>query len=411
VAQEERAARPVVLVIDGERFVRESVQKVLGSGVEAVAVATPDDGLKVLSERAVDLVLADYRMGGTDGVQFLRKVRAKHPRATRLLMSGFLDQSTFTRFLSSGLVSAFIAKPWQEARLREKVEHILAVRGILGGRELLDAVNALQGLPTLPALFHDLVIAVEDQKPMKEIATMISHDSAVAARLLHVSNSAFFGFREVTTIEGAVVLLGASLLKDLVLTTELLEGGAWTDRQRQETERIFHHSFAVNRVLPVVYRLVYRRLLDPAFTSVGLMHDVGKLLMLRSFPERYEAITSARAPGQLDGFWRAEIDAGLEGATHAEIGGWLLDFWNFPQIMIEAALFHHQPHRTHQDAGHVLVVTALANRLVHVAEGGEMPGAEAVPDLGVPGLPPETVGRMVRIVRDELESVRKRSRS
>jgi HD-like signal output (HDOD) protein len=353
--------------------------------------------------------MADYRMGATDGVQFLRKVRAEHPQVTRILMSGFLDQSIFTRFLSSGLVSAFIAQPWEEARLREKVEHVLGIRALLRSKQLLDVVNGLESLPTLPALFHDLVIAVEERKAMKEIASLLERDSSVAARLIHVANSAFFGHRPITNLEEAAVLLGASLLKDLVLTTELAEGAKWSERQRRELEGVFHHSFAVNRMVPVVHRMVYRKAMDGAYGSVGIMHDVGKLVLLRSAPDRYEATVSAAGTAELDAFYRAEIEAGHAGATHAEIGGWLLDYWNFPSPVTEIALFHHQPHRGHEDSARILTVTALANRLVHHAErsASEATVPES-PELGVPGLSKETAARLVTLVREELVGIRAR---
>lgn len=400
----------VVLVVDGERFVRESLRRLLASEAEVVVAATPEEGLAVLGAREVDVVLADYRMGATDGVQFLRSVRTAHPTVTRVLMSGFLDPSIFTRFLSSGLVSAFIAKPWEEAPLRAKLAHLLATRSLLRSKELLDVVNALGSLPTLPSLFQELVIAVEDRKPMKEIALLLERDSSVAARLIHVANSAAFGHREVTSVADAAVLLGATLLKDLVLTTELAHGTRWSEGQRRELERVFQHSFAVNRVLPVAHRLLYKSALEAAHASVGIVHDIGKLLVLRSFPERYEATVSAAQAWKSDGFWRAEIEAGHQGSTHAEIGGWLLDFWDFPRAMVEVAVFHHQPDQGPQEGGPLLAVTALANRLVHRAEaqGPDAPGDLA--EIGAPRMSQEEEARLMRLVRQELEGVRKRFR-
>lgn len=407
---EGRGEGSVVLVVDGERFVRESVGKLFSSGPEVVVTATPEEGLAVLGARKVDLVLADYRMGATDGVQFLRGVRAAHPTVTRLLMSGFLDQAIFTRFLSSGLVSAFIAKPWDEARLREKLLHVLGLRSMLRTKQLLEVVNALGSLPTLPALFNELVLAVEDRKPMKEIALLLERDASVAARLIHVANSAFFGRREVASVADAAVLLGATLLKDLVLTNELAHGGNWSDPQRQELERVFQHSFAVNRVLPAVHRLLYKRALDPAHASLGIVHDIGKLLLLRSFPERYAATVSAAGAWKLDGFHQAEVAAGHQGATHAEIGGWLLDFWNFPQTMVEVALSHHRTDLAVSEGDPVVAVTALANRLVHRAEAGTPDTPEDLAGIGAPYLSGDEVARHMETVRQEVEGVRKRYR-
>jgi HD-like signal output (HDOD) protein len=398
----------VVLFVDGERFVRESVQTLLAGDVEVIAVATPQEGQRALRERVVDVVLTDYRVGTADGVQFLRQVREEHPDVTRILTSGFLDQTIHTRFLSSGLANAFIAKPWEDARLRGMVGHILGVRAILRRRELLDAVGGVGTLPTLPVLFHDLVLAVEDGKPMKDIAALLEHDPAVATRLLHVANSAFFGNREVSRIEEAVVYLGASLLKDLVLTTELLKGERWSEEQRAEVARIFHHSFAVNRVLPTVHQVLYQKTLDSRDTSAGIVHDIGKLVLLRSFPNRYGAAVAASVPGRLDAFHHAEIEAGHAGATHAEIGGWLLAFWNLPSHLAEVALFHHDPARAHPDNARLLQAVALANRLVHLAESPPEARAEATPDLGVPGIGADRISRLQVTVRTELDSLRGR---
>jgi HD-like signal output (HDOD) protein len=333
----------ILIVEDNEGQVEAFRKLFLASGVQVYAAATAAEGLEVLSEETIDVVLTHFRMQQGDGLQFLKQVREKYPGVYRILSSGFLDDSMAFRFVSSGLVSAYIAKPWNPELVRGKIAHTLVVKRTLQEKKLLELISSIKELPSLPGLFQELLEAMEGRKSMQDIAAVIKKDPAVAAKVIHVVNSAFFGREDIAEIEEAAVYLGVGVLKDIVLTAYFIDRKRWSPGQITYLKDIFLHSYLVNKYIPIIFKTLFGQALGKGEASLGIVHDIGKIILLQHFPERFQAIAEKADSGS---FYQQELALGYEGCTHAEIGAFFLDWWNLPSLMVETALFHHTPDRT-----------------------------------------------------------------
>ena len=105
-----------------------------------------------------------------------------------------------------------------------------------------ELVNSIDSLPTLPSLYQEFMTAVEKEKPINEIADIIKKNSSVAAKVLQVANSAFYGLKETTSIDFAMVYIGLNPVKDIVLTLTLTSNMKWNDEQIHQLQKIFGHS-------------------------------------------------------------------------------------------------------------------------------------------------------------------------
>jgi len=93
--------------------------------------------------------------------------------------------------------------------------------------------------------------------------------------------------------------------------------------------------------MPELYRLKFGKDLPERHSSIGITHDIGKIIILKHFPDRFDAaIAYTRDHPEAD-FYQSELSLGFEGTTHAEIGAFFLDLWGFPESSIEACLYHH----------------------------------------------------------------------
>jgi HD-like signal output (HDOD) protein len=338
-----------LLIVEDNEAQVEAFQKLfMASGVQVYAASRAAEGLELLAEETIDVVLTHFRMQEGDGLQFLKQVRERYPGVYRMLSSGFLDDSMAFRFVSSGLVSAYVAKPWNPEQLRGKIGHILEVKRTLQEKRLLELISSIKELPSLPGLFQELLEAMESQKSMQDIAEVIKKDPAVAAKVIHVVNSAFFGREDITQVEEAAVYLGVGALKDIVLTAYFIDRQHWAPEQIDHLKEIFLHSYLVNRYIPIIFKTLFGQALAKGEASLGIVHDIGKIILLQHFPERFQAIVEKADPGK---FYQQELALGYEGCTHAEIGAFFLDWWNLPALMVETALFHHTPDRAEAD-GH-----------------------------------------------------------
>ena len=186
----------------------------------------------------------------------------------------------------------------------------------------------------MPAVVKKLLEVLENPRlSLRDIATVVSKDQILTARLLRTANSPFFGFfHRVATIQQALVLLGLNTAKALLL-------GASFFRHVRGIEGLWAHSVGtavVTRVIAQRYALPEREELFVA----GLLHDIGKVFLYAKFPQDYQrALTLASERGVLI------VDAEREvfHSTHAEVAGWALERWCLPSQLVEAIRYHHEP--------------------------------------------------------------------
>jgi response regulator RpfG family c-di-GMP phosphodiesterase len=109
--------RPVVLVIDDEVGVLESVADLLRTEYDVWATTDVAEALGVLEREDVALILADQRMPATSGVEFLSRVAGIRPDAVRVLFTGYSDIEAVIHAINDGQVYRYVSKPWTNANL------------------------------------------------------------------------------------------------------------------------------------------------------------------------------------------------------------------------------------------------------------------------------------------------------
>ena len=93
---------------------------------------------------------------------------------------------------------------------------------------------------------------------------------------------------------------------------------------------------------------------------MGLTYDVGKVVLLQYFPERYEeTLQKMEKSGEAGRFFETEISLGFDESSHQEIGAYFLDFWNLPAVFVETALYHHTPAKASVHYSDVVEIVGL----------------------------------------------------
>ncbi len=117
---------PVVLCVDDETAILNSLRRLfLDEPWQTLFAASGESGLQLAVAHEIDLVLADFRMPGMDGVEFLRRVRAVRPDCLRVVLSGYADVTLVVNGLNEGLIYRFLSKPWNDDELRHHVRGLL----------------------------------------------------------------------------------------------------------------------------------------------------------------------------------------------------------------------------------------------------------------------------------------------
>jgi HD-like signal output (HDOD) protein len=358
-----------VLFVDDDPQILSALLNDLGEAEFDLFMAhSAAEGMDILKKDRMDVVVSDVEMPEQNGIDFLVEVKERYPNIHRVLLHEAREHDRVTQAITRGFATAHLTKPWQGPELQNKIDHILKVRKTLKQEKLLESINEIEQLPSLPTLYQEFSQAVFNEKPVKEIAKIIEGDVSLSARLLQIGNSAFYGTVSITSTEMAIMRLGLKAVKDLVLTFSFVSEMNWTPGQLELLQSVFNHSSMVNRFVKKVFNLRNGKPMNPEMASIGLLHDIGKVIMLQYFPERYEAIVEHQKQHPGSTFYESETELGFTWFRHEDVGGYFLHMWNLPDSALEAALFHHQPDKA--DAPHRDFVEALAftNDLVNQLE-------------------------------------------
>jgi putative nucleotidyltransferase with HDIG domain len=201
---------------------------------------------------------------------------------------------------------------------------------------------SIKKLPAFPVTIQRVIeLLRNDDYSVQEVANVIKYDQAIAVNLLKISNSAYLGTRQkIRTIPDAIIYLGQKELIRAVQTAGVIR--FFTKEAKGHGKRatdLWEHSVAVAVMSQILCRQLYRRE-DGALYTAALVHDIGKLIMGECIEETSEKIFRLVSEKGLS-FLEAEEE--IIGINHAELGGRIADYWNFPVELRDAIAYHHRP--------------------------------------------------------------------
>uniref|UniRef100_I2PYT6 Putative signal transduction protein n=1 Tax=Desulfovibrio sp. U5L TaxID=596152 RepID=I2PYT6_9BACT len=320
-------------------------------------------GLAMIAEQPFDVVVADMRMPGMDGAMFLREAQIRNPGAIRIVLSGHSDREMILQTVRPA--HQFLPKPCQPAELKAAIARSLGLREVFLDERVKNVVAKLDRLPTVPRLYTALLDLLSCEDPsMREVASLIAQDVGMSAGILKLVNSAFFGLRtHVSSPAHAVNLLGLEVIKALVLGVGLFDRFRKEDFRDFDLEKLWAHSFGTGRLarLIAVGEGAPGAIQEHCYIA-GLLHDVGKLVMATNFPDAYREVIAACQEGRgtvLD------MERQVFGASHAEVGAYLLGLWGVDDPVVRAVYLHHEPGRDRRAGFSPLLAVHVANRFEH----------------------------------------------
>jgi putative nucleotidyltransferase with HDIG domain len=353
-----------VLFVDDESHILDGLRRMLRPMRDRWDMSFAEGGhnaLDVLSKSEFDVIVSDMRMPGIDGEQLLRAVKERYPRIIRIALSGQTSKETIVR--SVGLIHQYLSKPCDAEVLKSTVTRVCSFRNLLTNQELLGLVSQLESLPCMSQLHSNLIRELRsDDASIEEISNIICQDVAMAAKIMQLVNSAFFGVRQqVTSISQAITLLGLDIISALVLSVKIFSGFSDDMLKKFSLDSLWAHSLNVSKFAKIIAQAenADRNITDYAMMA-GLLHDIGKLALAATTPQQYEQVLSLATKENMP---ICQAEDKIIGTTHAEIGAYLLGLWNFPDEVIYALAYHHKPAQSDTNNFSVLTAVHLANAL------------------------------------------------
>jgi HD-like signal output (HDOD) protein/ActR/RegA family two-component response regulator len=365
-----------ILFVDDDELILRSVERVLRrpaveSGWELCFATSGEAALEEMSRSPVEVMLVDANMGKMSGATLLRKVQERDPAVVRILLSGHTGLDVLRTALP--YAHQFLPKPCDGQLLRSTLESACGLRGLLARPEMRQLVGSSNELPSAPRTFIELSNALSNPSASaRAVSEIIERDIAISARVLQLVSSAFYGLpRAVTSIGGAVAYLGVEVIKAIVLSVEV-------SRMFPLTQTIPDFSIDALQQHGMRVSQFAKRILGPepggdVLIVAGLLQDTGQLVLAARAAQRFGvALATAAARKQP----LCEVETALFGASHAEIGAYLLGLWGLPQRVVNAVGNHLEPQRSGHRVFDAAAALYVANLLV---VDPDMPALDEVP--------------------------------
>ncbi len=279
------------------------------------------------------------------------------PQTIRIMLSGSCEFGKTIRLVP--YAHQYVTKPCEPRQIENVVDRCLQLHELLDQPRLRAIVGRIQKLPTLPQVYAALQgVLCSDTTTVQEVAKIVSRDAAIAARVLQVVNSAFFRLaRRMTNIEQAVSYLGFNAIRNIAASVEIFS--QWQGRESSDLD-LGKLQLHVHEVAAAAHALAAKTPLADDAMLTGLLHDIGYWVLAQECATDLKTAVALAAQSRIPLY---EAETRVLGASHAEIGAYLLGLWGLPYPIIEGVAHHHCPERVVQSEFDVLAAVAVGHSL------------------------------------------------
>ena len=348
--------------MDDEPNILKGLKRMLRSMRKEWDMAFAESGaqaLEMLSQRTFDVIVSDMRMPQMDGVALLRTVKKQYPMIVRIILSGHSDQEMILKSINS--VHQYRSKPCDSQVLISTVNRSCTLGDFLNHKNLRQVISKIDSIPSLPSLYINMMDELRSPAASVErLGKIIGNDLGMTAKILQLVNSSFFGrSQHISDISQAVIMLGLNTIRSLVLTVGIFSKLDASTMTAFNMEKIYEHSIKTGTIAQkiAIHENADRETVDNAFIT-GLLHDLGKIIFAANFPETYANVFKLSQERNIT-FIEAELQ--VMGASHAQVGAYLLGLWGLPDIIVEGVALHHSPDKHPNKAFTPLIAVYFAN--------------------------------------------------
>ena len=233
--------KPVIVFIDDEPNILQGIRRYTRSQRGAWDMRFVESGkeaMELVAGTPVDVIVSDMRMPEISGADLLEHISLKAPYMIRIILSGEAEEAQTYRTI--GRSHRFIAKPCDPAVLIHEIDAILSLRQRLGYKNATQCLSIFDELKSPASVFVKLQnLLAEDETSIEDVIDLIKGDPSLAARVLQMVNSAYFGKPLSTvSVRRAIKTIGVPSLRSLLDLNRL--GNAGPSRL-DEDETLAHH--------------------------------------------------------------------------------------------------------------------------------------------------------------------------
>ncbi len=228
---------------------------------------------------------------------------------------------------------------------------------------LMQRLESLKDLPPMPSTMQLVLKEMESiSANSKSLEKIIMQDPVLAARILKVANSPYYGTAgQVNSISHAITILGFDEVRNLVIGLSLVQAfGEGSDFKDFSTKDLWLHSMGVATSSMLIAKAAGNGFDPEECFTMGLLHDIGRFVLCKVFKEDMDKILEIQEAQQCS-LTEAEEQQGL---NHCEIGAFLAQKWQLSDQTMSVVRYHHHPRSAGEDEP-LCAVVYLADQLCH----------------------------------------------
>lgn len=229
-------------------------------------------------------------------------------------------------------------------------------------------LQKVDSFPTLPSTAMRVLNVVNNpESSATDLMETVMVDQAMSTTILKVANSAFFGRpREVASLETAIMVLGFNEVQSIVLGKALFNTFKELTASHEEMKKFWNHSFTCGLCAKIIAR--QHHFSEGEFFIAGLIHDIGKLALLLTFPHDYLPEKWLNNSNLHDRVVKEKDNFGI---SHDTVGGKMLEKWLFPKKLVDSVAWHHNI-SVSSPCPPINIATHLADLLSHYLNYSEL---------------------------------------
>ena len=232
-----------------------------------------------------------------------------------------------------------------------------------------EVLPVIKSIPAHQAVAREVLnICSRPEVDISQFIRLISSDQILSAQILKIANSSLYNFpRMIPSLDRAMVVLGFNIVKEISLALSLnsiFQG--FQSGNSANVNYLWKHSLQVALILKVIAEKYDSENKELLYFS-GLLHDVGKVIILSSFDQEYSLLIEKSLQ---ENTRLLDLEKKYLGVDHSDIGGRLLDEWEIPTSIVLLTRYHHRPeeYKSGEKIDFLIRLIYLGNLVAHLHE-------------------------------------------
>lgn len=328
--------KKVLIISQDTTYVNRVLQRISSDRYEISHAIDEVAALAILENTHYDIAIVD-QLNDENEQSILAELSKRHPATIRVSVSE--ANMNFEHYMPKKMnhTQFQCSKNINIDELFNLIDKVLEIDAKVKNRKLINLMSNLKYLPTVPHVYFELSTLIVENASIEEIANTLEGDPAITSNILKMANTAFYNAKT-GSIRQAIMYIGLINVKNIILTNAVF-GNDGLDPKTRDIH--WEHVRLTNKLLNAFYFELLGRKLNNNISSIGLLHDIGSVVLMSNYPVEFNQIV--KQVNENKDLQFNVLEKEYIGFTHEELGGYLLDLWGLPYPMIEAALCHHDP--------------------------------------------------------------------